>query len=477
MKRWQDTEWAEQMALKLDFSNMMAEFVGENKGISSAEIDELVPRAEVIAENIEAENKAGLLGFCRLPYDAATAENVLEMAARLRSECDDFVVLGIGGSALGGIALFNALCHPFHNLLPRNQRGDLPHVFFLDNIDPVTFRAVLDFVNPEKTVFDVITKSGGTSETVAQFLIAYRMLAEKLGRQAVKDHIVVTTDPGRNELRTFSEEAGFRAFSVPENVGGRFSVLSPVGLFPAAVAGIDIMELLAGARFTDQHCGAASLWQNPAYMAGALHYLADTRKKLDTAVMMPYSDYLRQVGFWFRQLWAESLGKSRSTSGKLVNVGQTPIAALGVTDQHSQLQLYQEGPFNKMITFLRVEKHSEMPIPGLTGSPIGKHLAGHSLGELMNTEVESTSFALTRAGRSNMTITLPEVNPFTVGELLFMLEVQTVFAGGLYEINPLDQPGVEASKDYIYGLTGRAGYEKKAAEIRQWQTRKGRYII
>lgn len=466
------------MALKLDFSNMMADFIGEGKGISRPEIDNLLPKAEIVAENIESRKKDGILGFYGLPYDRAAAEDVLKTAATLRRQCDDFVVLGIGGSALGGIALFNALCSPLHNLLSDTQRGSAPRVFFMDNIDPVTFRAVLDFVNPKRTVFNVVTKSGSTSETLSQFLIVHRMLADRLGPQSLKDRFVVTTDPKHNALRALSEDAGFKTFSIPENVGGRYSVLSPVGLFPAAMAGIDILELLAGARSMDERCHATSLWNNPAYMAGALHYIGDARKGLDTAVVMPYSDALNKVGFWFRQLWAESLGKARSTSGQIVNVGQTPVAASGVTDQHSQLQLYQEGPFNKMITFLVVEHHHHtVEIPLLERSDLGKHLGGHSLAELLNIEAESTQFALARAGRSNMTVTLPEVNPFTIGELLFMFEAQTVFAGGLYDIDPLDQPGVESSKDYIYGLTGRSGYEEKAAEIRQWQSRPGRYII
>jgi glucose-6-phosphate isomerase len=289
---------------------------------------------------------------------------------------------------------------------------------------------------------------------------------------------VVTTGQEQNGLRAFSEKAGFRLFSIPSNVGGRFSVLSPVGLFPAAMAGIDIAELLAGARLMDERCKTEDLWRNPALMSAALHFIADTRKGLDIAVVMPYSDVLSEIGFWFRQLWAESLGKARNNSGQTVNVGQTPIAAFGVTDQHSQLQLYQEGPFNKMITFLVVEGRNEkVSIPPLDGIPEFSHLQGHTLAELMNIEADATRFALTGAGRSNMSIIIPEVNAFTAGQLLFMFQMQTVFAGALYDVNALDQPGVEASKDYIYGLTGRKGYEMKASQISAWRKGDGQYVI
>jgi glucose-6-phosphate isomerase len=195
--------------------------------------------------------------------------------------------------------------------------------------------------------------------------------------------------------------------------------------------------------------------------------------------MMPYSDALIQVADWFRQLWAESLGKERTKSGKAVNVGQTPVVALGVTDQHSQLQLYLEGPFNKLIDFLLVEQAGEiMKIPETSESKESiSYLSGHSLNELMKVEAQSTQYALTRAGRSNMSFILPVVNPFTIGQLLFMLQVQTVFTAGLYEVNPLDQPRVEASKSYIYGLMGRRGFKGSSKEIKGWLSRERRYIL
>jgi glucose-6-phosphate isomerase len=463
------------MTIRLDFSSMMADAIGQARGITRQEIDELSPRASSVAGNIEARRKAGELGFYQLPYALAAADEVRQMARSLRGKCDDFVVLGIGGSALGGVALFRALCHPLHNLLPKSDRRGRPRIFFLDNIDPRTFKTTLDFINPEKTIFNVITKSGDTAETVSQFLIVQQMLTEKLGKASAKEHIVVTTGTRPNSLRVLAEKAGYPLLAIPENVGGRYSVLSPVGLFPAAMLRIDILELLAGARYIDERSKSDQLWQNPAYLTGALYYLANTRKGLNIAVMMPYCDALIQVAYWFRQLWAEGLGKARTISGKTVNVGQTPVVAWGTTDQHSQLQLYTEGPFNKLITFLLIEDFGEtMPIPSKQSADF-VYLGGHSLAELISAESQATRFALTKAGRSNMSLILPEVNPFTIGQLLFWLEVQTVFTGGLYDINPMDQPGVEASKQYAYGLMGRRGFEDKAREIKKWQTGAGQY--
>ena len=479
MERWRAPQWTSNMKIQLDFSYVMSDFIGEDRGIIKRDIDKLIPKALEIADDIKGRREAGELGFYQLPYHLETASSVSQMASSLRRRCDDFVVLGIGGSALGGIALSRSLCHPLHNLLPKSYRGGMPRVFFLDNIDPNTVKSVLNFVNPEKTIFNVISKSGTTAETLSQFLIIQQLLSDRLGKESVKDHIVVTTGCKQSDLKTIAEEEGYLLLLIPENVGGRFSVLSPVGLFPAAILGIDILELLAGARHMDKRCKSSHVWENPAFLIGALHYLADVSKGLSIAVMMPYSDALTQVANWFRQLWAESLGKAHTISGKAVHVGQTPVIALGVTDQHSQLQLYQEGPFNKLITFLLVENPGEVtPIP--TRPDKGddfSYLEGHNLEELMKIEAQATRIALAQAGRSNMSLILPEINPFTIGQLLFLLEVQTVFTGGLYNINPLDQPGVEASKQYVYGMMGRSGFEDKVQEIKEWQNRSGQYIL
>ena len=479
MDRWHDPQWTGKMKIQLDFSYVMSDFIGKDRGIRKRDIAELIPRVLGIAEEIKERRKTDQLGFYQLPYHLETASSVSQIASSLRRGCDDFVVLGIGGSTLGGIALFRSLCHPLHNLLSKSYRGGAPRAFFLDNIDPNTVKSVLNFINPEKTIFNVVSKSGTTAETLSQFLIIQQLLSERLGKKSVKDHIVVTTGSKQSDLKTIAEKEGYPLLLIPENVGGRFSVLGPVGLFPAAILGIDILELLAGARYMDERCKSSHVWENPAYLMGALHYLADVSKGLNIAVMMPYSDALIQVAHWFRQLWAESLGKAQTVSGEAVSVGQTPVVALGVTDQHSQLQLYQEGPSNKLITFLLVENLGEkVSMPTRPGKKDNfSYLEGHNLAELMKIEAQATRIALAQAGRSNMSLILPEVNPFTIGQLLFLLEVQTVFTAGLYNVNPFDQPGVEASKQYIYGMIGRGGFEDRAQEIRGWQNRGGQYAL
>jgi glucose-6-phosphate isomerase len=248
---------------------------------------------------------------------------------------------------------------------------------------------------------------------------------------------------------------------VPENVGGRFSVLSPVGLLPAAVCGVDPRALLAGAAHMDERCRSDVLGENPAGIFATCLHAADTEAGRPIHVMMPYADRLRPVGMWFQQLWAESLGKARSLSGEARPVGPTPLAALGATDQHSLLQLLMEGPHDKVVVFVAVEDVGvDVPIPARhPGIPALAYLGGHSLGDLLDVERAATAEALRREGRPNATLVLPRIDAHALGQLIMLLQIATVYAGALYDVDPLDQPGVELGKRLTYGLLGRDGVE------------------
>jgi glucose-6-phosphate isomerase len=253
---------------------------------------------------------------------------------------------------------------------------------------------------------------------------------------------------------------------VPDGVGGRFSVLTPVGLLPAALLGIDVRGLLSGAARMDRRLASGELAENPAYLGAVLHHAAYQEGRR-ISVMFAYSDQLYLLADWYRQLWAESLGKRFGRDGAVAAVGPTPIKALGVTDQHSQVQLYKEGPDDKLYTFLTVDSFPrEVPIPAAGGAHESvAYLGGHTLNELFQAEELATEAALWRAGRPVTRISFPSVDPLHVGELYHFLEVQTVTAGALFRIDPLDQPGVEAGKQYAYGLMGRPGYEAKRKEL------------
>ena len=239
-----------------------------------------------------------------------------------------------------------------------------------------------------------------------------------------------------------------------------------MGLLPAAVLGIDINGLLAGAAFADYNCRHSSPSKNPALMCAVLQVAAMNEGK-NVGVMMPYSDNLKYLADWYCQLWAESLGKNVTLDGKPCNVGQTPVKSLGVTDQHSQVQLYTEGPFDKVVTFLSLEKYGcEYLIPhGCDNIPDVAFLGGHTMEELIQAENEATAYALTKAGRMNYTLRIPELNAFTLGQLLYLFELQTAYAGAMLNIDTFNQPGVEEGKKATFALLGKAGYAEKKAEL------------
>jgi glucose-6-phosphate isomerase len=279
-------------------------------------------------------------------------------------------------------------------------------------------------------------------------------------------HFVFVTDPKSGALRPLAERLGVTALDIPPNVGGRFSGLTPVGTLPAALIGIDVKSLLAGAGTMVARCATTDLTQHPAGLYALLQWLADTQLKKSIAVFMPYSDPLRDFAAWFVQLWAESLGKLRSDG---TSVGSTPLAALGATDQHAQVQLFMEGPADKTVTFVTVEERgTDVVIPaGFSDVKELGYLEGHSLGELIDIEQRATAGALAKRGRPNMTIRLDRVDATSVGELMMFLELATAYAGQLYGIDAFNQPGVELGKQFAYALLGRPGAD---AAKKEWDS-------
>ena len=462
------------MRLRVDYNNMMRPFIGE-RGIAPEELSSRMAQYQAAAAAMEANR--GNMRWRELPFNQnEIVERIEACAARVKDEYDDFVVLGIGGSALGPIAVQQALSHLYYNDLPRGKRGG-PRLHVADNIDPERMEALLDIIDIKRTMFNVITKSGSTSETMSQLLLFTSLLKKELGDEWTK-HVIATTDEKKGNLIKIAKANGLETFYVPDGVGGRFSELCPVGLLAAAVCGIDIRELLAGAAYMDGLCSSAKLMENPAYMSAALEVAAMGRG-CNISVVMPYADSLKYIADWYAQLWAESLGKRMDRAGAAVHTGQTPVKSLGVTDQHSQVQLYTEGPFDKVVTFLGVERYrSEIEIPhSFDDIPDVAFLSGHSFNELIKSEQLATEYALTRSGHMNKTITLPEVNAFTIGELLCYFELETAFAGELLNIDAFNQPGVEEGKNATYALLGKHGYDEKRRELAARPAKNAEYII
>lgn len=454
--------------LKFDWKNADAAKVGSQHGLEvSKEFSIYKDRIAGIVSDLYAtkDTPGKWLKWMNLGYNDALVTEINEYAASVKGKFENLLVLGIGGSALGGICVTEALLKPYWNLLSAEQRNGYPRIFFVDNIDPDQINGLLNILDLKKTLVNVITKSGTTAETMSAFMIVQERLEEELGA-AAKDNIVTTTDENKGILREITTDKAYRSFIVPDDVGGRFSVFSAVGLLPFALVGINIAELLRGVRDMDKELQNTDIEKNIAAQNALIHYLMDKKGK-NLSVMMPYSSRLRYVSDWYVQLWAESLGKEVDLNGNKVNVGPTPVKALGATDQHSQVQLYNEGPNDKLITFIRVGNFdTELRIPEvLMDTGIG-YLGGKTVNELMNAEADSTRVAVTDYKKPNVTITVPQVNEYYLGQLLYMLEVQTAIAGALYNIDTFNQPGVEQAKNYTYALMGRKGYEAIAEKLK-----------
>ena len=454
--------------IKFDWKSSDISAIGADNGLDvlgefSAYKEQI---AEIIMDLNKRKDKPGQwLQWMNLGYSEETVWYVKEYAAIVQGHFDNVLVLGIGGSALGGIAVTEALLKPYWNLLSPEQRNGLPRIFFMDNIDPDSMSGLLDILDLKKTLVIVITKSGDTAETMSQFLVLKDRLEKELG-DSYRQNIVATTDKRTGILRQIAEQEGYKTFVVPDDVGGRFSVFSAVGLLPFALVGIDIDEITNGIKDMDLVLKNTDISGNIAAQNALLHYLLDTKKGKNMSVMMPYSTRLRYISDWYAQLWAESLGKSYNCDGQVVHCGQTPIKALGVTDQYSQIQLYNEGPNNKIINFIRVEEFDvNLDIPKIFEYTGIGYLGGQSINKLLNAEADSTRVALADYNRPSVTITLPKIDGYHIGQLLYMLEVQTAIAGALYKIDAFNQPGVDQSKNYTYALMGRAGYEDSAQTL------------
>jgi glucose-6-phosphate isomerase len=376
-------------------------------------------------------SRSGAQGFLDLPFATDGAKVAREMAARVR-KFDALIVIGIGGSDLAARTVVQAL-----------RADDAMPIKFLSAPDPEAVAPLLE--DPDllrRTAISVVSKSGGTLETLSVFFALREALIKAVGREAHKKHIFVTTDPSGGMLHKLAEQEGYAILPHPLNVGGRFSALSVVGLFPAACAGVDPDALLAGAVALEKERRSAGIESDPATFA-ALHYLALTNRGQDIHVLMPYAARLSTFASWYRQLWAESLGKKKGTKF----LGATPVASLGPVDQHSQMQLYAEGPKDKAITFIETERFRadvRVPSAGLPGE--AAYLQGRSFAQLIHAERAGTANALARAGRPNGTLVIPSIGPESLGALFQFFMTATAYMGELMGVNAFDQPGVEAGK-------------------------------
>jgi glucose-6-phosphate isomerase len=437
----------------------MYDVIGSN-GISRDLLDDFKIKVVDIHNRIR-NREFSEMAFVDLPeFDTTDIKNI---AGRIRKDAEDFLLLGIGGSALGPKSIVEALS-PMHNLKKK------PRVFIYDNVDPTTLVSILRVIDLKKTFINVISKSGSTAETAVSFKILWDKM-KKVHKKNVSERFIITTDPEKGDLREIAKKERLKSLPIPTNIGGRYSVLTAVGLLTAEVIGIDSNMMLKGAKDLQKRCFTSDLLKNPAYLFSILLYLMDKEKGRRLDVLVPYSDGLKCFSEWFSQLWAESLGKD--------NKGLTPYPSIGATDQHSQLQMWIDGLDDKVIVFIRIKDYSyDIEIPYVFDEYESfKYLSGKSLSDLIKAEQEATELALYKAKRPNMTIMVPEISPYYLGQLFQFFEIATVFAGLLYGINPFNQPGVEEGKRLTYGIMGRNGFKDKKKEMIEYRKIKKRWIV
>ena len=452
--------------IRIDTKNVTSERLGDTHGLDlEREFGAWGETLDGFVNDLlgKKDDPDEMLGWIDLPNGGDEVERIVEYAQNVDAKYTDLAVLGIGGSSLGGITVINALQHPYRNL---QTDGDGLRVHFVDNVDPDAVHGLLEVLNPETTLVNVISKSGTTAETMAAYLAFKAWLKNSVG-DAYKDQIIATTDPETGILRPLAEREGYTTFVVPPSVGGRFSVLSAVGLLPIALAGLDVRGLLQGAAEANDLI-TKEISNNPIKQAAIIQYLAYRRGK-PISVLMPYSSRLRYLSDWYVQLWAESLGKSEDRNGSLVHEGSTPLAALGATDQHSQVQLFNEGPNNKLFAFVRIENFDQTETIPDAEPELDElaYLANKEFNQLINAEQAATAHAILDHGRPNYTLSLERLDAHHLGLLLQFLEWQTALMGELTFVNTYNQPGVELGKKYTYALMGREGFDEVREELKE----------
>lgn len=421
--------------MRLDIGNATAEV--SQAGVNREALDELNDRVSDAHERIRAGRDSDEFGYASLNLPETTDTAAIRDAVSPVADSEAVLTVGIGGSALGAATITDAL-----------GPGTCDH-YVLDNVDPEHTTQILESLPLEETAVNVVSRSGTTAETLATFLVVRETMVDADIDWTERTVVTTGTD---GPLRTLANEYDMPTLDVPDGVPGRFSALSSVGLVPAAISGHDIDALLAGANDVSDTL-SGSLFDCPAYAYGALAYALDERG-IGTNVMMPYAEGLESFAEWFAQLWAESLGKDGQ--------GQTPVRALGATDQHSQLQLYRAGPTDKLITLVRPRERDDVTIPQTDIKDLS-YLGNTGLGELLDAEFEATEASLAAAGQPNVRIEIERLDAFGLGQLLYAMEAACILAGELYGVETFTQPAVEWGKRAARGLLGGGEFEEADA--------------
>ncbi|MBZ4662947.1 MAG: glucose-6-phosphate isomerase [Caloramator sp.] len=441
--------------ITVDYSRVLG-FIGEH------EIKYL--ESQILDAHDKLHNKTGagndFLGWVTLPedYDKEEFERIIKAAEKIKSDSDALVVIGIGGSYLGARAAIEMLNHTFYNVLPKDKRKT-PEIYFVgNNISPVYLKDLLEVLEGKDISVNVISKSGTTTEPAIAFRIFKEYMEQKYGREGAKERIYATTDKARGALKKLADAEGYETFVIPDDVGGRYSVLTAVGLLPIAVSGVDIREMMKGARDAMDECAVRDVFNNPAYLYAAVRN-ALYRKGKTTEIMVNYEPCMHYFAEWWKQLFGESEGKD--------NKGIFPASVDFSTDLHSLGQYIQEGLRNIFETVLNIEKvKTDVEIKEDKDNIDGLNfLVGKTMDFVNKKAFEGTLLAHYDGGVPNIVINIPEITPYYFGKLVYMFEKACGVSGYVLGVNPFDQPGVEAYKKNMFALLGKPGFEAQREEL------------
>ncbi len=462
---------------QLDYTNCLAGAIGATHGLTDSEMDTLIAKIPKHHENIAELRETKESSWFDSPHQDLT--DLHELIAKHTGKWEYIVVIGSGGASLMAKSLIESLC-PHHRNLATAAKGKAktkevkpPKILFLENTDPVAIEDVISVIDPKKTLFQVICRTGTTVESVGIFLWLIDWLKKNATKTAVTKQILLCTDVERSPLIEITNEEKIPVLPWPEYLGDRYGVFGNYSLFTAALAGVDIEAVLAGARAMEERCWHGDAWSNPAYMHSLIHYLLTRKRRKTIHATMGFSSRLAGAIDWYNHLLGVSLGKMLNRKGKAVHVGPTPSSCLGPSGLHGQMQLYSEGPFDKVTTFIVSDDHGDtIEIPkSFPKIEAVAYLGGSSIESIVKNSYYTAVQEIAESGRPNMTILLDSVNPASMGGLFYMLQLSTVMSAELYGIDPFNQPGIDSNKQALFAQHGRAGFEDKAKALEEYKAR------
>ena len=449
------------MSLILDYTHSLAGSIGATHGLTDAEVDTLVAKFPKYHESVEELRANGESAFFEMPYQ--DLKPVKDLVKQHKGKWESVVVVGMGGAAVTPLTLVRSLIHERWNELPAKGRKNAPRLYAIDNLDPKSITDLIDVLDLKKTLFLVVSRSGNTAETNAIFIWLEALLKKKAGKDSIKNQVIGFTDPNSPLASALSTHSS-NIVALPANLQDRMAWLGPHSLLLAGLCNLDIDAILSGAADMDKRCRHDNAVENPAYMHSLIQYLLTRKRRKTIHAMMTFSKRLCSVSDWYSHNLSVSLGKMLNRKGKAVHVGPGPAYCWGASGCYGQMQLFQEGPFDKVTTFITTKDHGlKMEVPNAHAKVEGlSYLAGKDVSDIIEAGYVTSAQIITATGRPNMTITLDDINEASISGLYYMLSLSAVMSAELYGIDPFNQPGIDSNKQAVFAQLGRVGFEDRA---------------